>query len=335
MPFRLSVIRDIPKPASKSTSYLTTAKNKFKQGMRELDNRIKAVKIGDRAAERVFKHPEGLRVHSLFKHAVNFISEDDFLITVLEEKGGAISQAILINSRDLCRLLSFNITPGEIININSLIDFSDVEIIHTQIPEQTGELSINSITYKLKICEECLVKFGKLSGFAASLLGKDNIYKKHVLKGLNYLKRAYFSKNKNEMASALCEFIGLGQGLTPSGDDFICGFITVFFYCPSITGLDNNWTRDMGLKVTEYAAKNTTLVSYNMLRACLNGEVSVHMQNLMKCILTVEDENLLPSIEIILQLGSTSGSDMISGVLYALHLIEKTEGLMPSSGGIK
>jgi hypothetical protein len=303
--------------------------------MSELDNRIKAVKIGDRAAEKVFKHPEGFKIHSLFKHAVNFILEEDFLITVLGERDGASSQVILISSRDLYRLLSIDIAPGELIDIYSLIDFNDAQVINTQIPVQIKKLDINSMSNKLKICEECFVKYGKISEFAASVLGKDNIYKKYVLKAMNSLKRAYFNKNKNEMTSSLCEFIGLGQGLTPSGDDFICGFITVLFYCPSIAVLDSNWTRDTGFKVIEYAFNKTTLVSYNMLRACLRGEVPEHMQNLMNCILTAEDENLLPSINKILQIGSTSGSDLFLGVLYGLHLIEITESLEPSLGGIK
>jgi hypothetical protein len=121
--------------------------------------------------------------------------------------------------------------------------------------------------------------------------------------------------------------------LTPSGDDFICGFISALYYCPHLTGLDNRWTREMGLKVLEGAKDKTTLISYNMLRSYLGGELSEHIQDLLKSLLTCNDKNLISDINKIIQIGSTSGCDTALGMLFAFHLMDKTGGLGLFKGG--
>lgn len=287
---------------------------------------IEAQKIGSKAAKIVCTQPGVLKIHSIFQHAVNFVNKEDYLVTVLESSSGCSSQAITVNPSDLTDLISNLIITKEYIDITSLIDFEKAEIIYFKLPEAIDNSHYDSIAVKIKLFAECLIENGNLSGFTASIVGGRTIYEKYIKECLHILKYAYINHNKSQMAAGLRRFVGLGQGLTPSGDDFICGFISALYYCPDLTGLDKTWIREMGLKVLEDAKNNTTLISYNMLRCCMNGELSEHMQDLLKSLLTCNDENLESDINKIIQIGSTSGSDTACGILFAFNLIDKAWG---------
>lgn len=296
---------------------------------------IKALRLGSRAAEIIDTQSGFFKVHSIFHHAINFLCKEDYLITILEDYQGCNSQVITVNSSNLINLISFLKNVKDIINIKDIIDFSKAKIIYFSLPEYLDLLDYDSIKKNVLACNEHIKIYGNLSDFSSSILGRETIYSKFIKDGLQTLESSYLNNDKNSMAAAIDSFVGLGSGLTPSGDDFICGLFSVLFYYQSFTSLEDGLIRDVGLRVIEYARSRTTIVAYNMLRSCLTGELPEHVHNFMNSILTREDENIFELFDRVLQIGSTSGSDMAAGMLYCFNLIEKGRGMIPLVGGTK
>lgn len=101
--------------------------------------------------------------------------------------------------------------------------------------------------------------------------------------------------------------IGLGPGLTPSGDDLLAGYaVTLHRAGRPITLLGN------------LAPNATTLVSWHLLRWADRGLAGEHALTLTDGILSQSGHAALAALGRVLAHGATSGSDWAAGALLAL-----------------
>lgn len=108
---------------------------------------------------------------------------------------------------------------------------------------------------------------------------------------------------------------GLGNGLTPSGDDFITGFLIALhlqqlLYGKNHTALINNIFR---------IAQNNNLLSTVFLRSAKEGWVCEKLKHTISALLIAKPNELLaPTLEL-LSIGATSGADIAIGLIYGLE----------------
>ena len=107
----------------------------------------------------------------------------------------------------------------------------------------------------------------------------------------------------DKIAPAVKELLGLGRGLTPSCDDWLVGYM----YAVRRIGKAQICAA-VSEAVLEYAGEYTNAVSAAYLRAAARGEY----YELLEGCLFGEDAD---SIARLLSIGSSSGSDMLSGLL--------------------
>lgn len=106
-----------------------------------------------------------------------------------------------------------------------------------------------------------------------------------------------------EISAAVKELLGLGRGLTPACDDWLAGYM----YAARRTGKTEACAA-VSKAVLEYAGEYTNAVSAAYLRAAARGEY----YELLEDCLFGEDAD---SIARLLSIGSSSGSDMLSGMI--------------------
>jgi hypothetical protein len=114
---------------------------------------------------------------------------------------------------------------------------------------------------------------------------------------------------------------GLGGGLTPAGDDFICGALFAGW-----AGLLPLSQRERGpggegelSSIANSAASRTTTLSAAYLRAAARGECMALWHSLFEA-LRSSDASALPSVvESLLAVGHTSGADALAGFIAAYH----------------
>jgi hypothetical protein len=105
--------------------------------------------------------------------------------------------------------------------------------------------------------------------------------------------------------------VGLGPGLTPSGDDFICGVLAALHFLRR-----DHVARRLAGAVVPVASTNTNLISAAYLRAAAQGEISQLLIDVLTS-LCAGGEAVDRRLDGVQALGHTSGWDCLAGVVAA------------------
>lgn len=131
----------------------------------------------------------------------------------------------------------------------------------------------------------------------------------------NYFQQLLKQLANNFSGENLKQFIGLGVGLTPSGDDFIVGLLSVL----SRYDASGQWLNEIRSEFKDSTIdKKTTRVSSHMIHYALDGYFN---SALIELVCGKKAENL----EIVSSIGSTSGTDMLTGVGFGLDRLIKSQ----------
>jgi hypothetical protein len=102
---------------------------------------------------------------------------------------------------------------------------------------------------------------------------------------------------------------GLGTGLTPSGDDFLCGaMLWAWLTHPALESFCH--------AIAQAAAPRTTTLSAAFLRAASRGECSAAWHALLAALGESAGEQITAAAQGVLAHGATSGADILAGFLW-------------------
>ena len=105
----------------------------------------------------------------------------------------------------------------------------------------------------------------------------------------------------------ITDLIGLGIGLTPSGDDFLCGVLAGLL----LLGLqDSQDFRHLSAEISRNLAK-TNAISAAFLRCAMNGQFS-------EALVTLGSVSFAQSLQMFHDIGHSSGADTLCGLYFAL-----------------
>lgn len=115
-----------------------------------------------------------------------------------------------------------------------------------------------------------------------------------------------------ELAARIC---GRGPGLTPSGDDFLAGWLASgwLLYGPQPSFLANCQ------RITEIASQRTNILSQCWLAYAARGDVAYPIHALLASLLSANHEQLELAASNVLALGATSGYDLLQGILAGIE----------------
>lgn len=116
--------------------------------------------------------------------------------------------------------------------------------------------------------------------------------------------------NNGETATAaeyLTKLIGLGIGLTPSGDDFLCGVLTAM----TMRGTCSEQLSILQTKISQ-KLNFTNDISAEFLRCACKGHFSLSVTQLLKA---KSAEEIALSFS---KIGHSSGADTLNGILFVL-----------------
>jgi hypothetical protein len=119
-------------------------------------------------------------------------------------------------------------------------------------------------------------------------------------------------------AKSAHDLIGLGPGVTPSGDDLLVGLEAALhaladpragFLAAALTDID----------------ERTTVVAATLLRRAAQGEFAERIHRLLAALLGPDDRAIPGAIERAVAWGATSGTDCLVGVLAGLDLATRPD----------
>jgi len=158
-----------------------------------------------------------------------------------------------------------------------------------------------------------------LSRLAAPLLlnrmpENADIYCQLALPGFSHLMEGLKTNQTSQITQAVLTLLGLGTGLTPSGDDVLCGMLYVL--------LRSSRKQTEGVKalisaIRENAPQKTNAISAAYLTALADGAPYERMEITLAAIMTGQPEG----IRYLTEVGSNSGSEMLLGMLLAGNLL--------------
>lgn len=139
---------------------------------------------------------------------------------------------------------------------------------------------------------------------------------------LDYLKGKFHNKDvySEAFSSEIASLIGLGDGLTPSFDDFLVGLLS----CLKFSGNDTDGLKSLYKNLSKTIERNlnsTTSVSAEFLNSALSNEFSEPLLYFYNSINEFDDAKIKQALESIIKIGHSSGIDSINGILFGLKLI--------------
>jgi hypothetical protein len=112
------------------------------------------------------------------------------------------------------------------------------------------------------------------------------------------------------------KMIGLGPGVTPSGDDFLIGFLAGLWSTSGENQGQLSFIHLFGNGLMEIA-KQTNLISRTYLYHATHGQFSSSLSNLAQAI-AFGSENIRAISEAAMRVGHSSGMDSVTGLLIGL-----------------
>ena len=106
--------------------------------------------------------------------------------------------------------------------------------------------------------------------------------------------------------------IGLGPGLTPSGDDFLCGAMTALHYLGHAA-----IAQRLAQHALPVAARDTNLISAAYLRCASTGHASIVLFDALESLVVGGDAHLARRLDAVHAVGHTSGWDSLAGAATA------------------
>ena len=260
-------------------------------------------------------------IHSVYKHTVNLQFGDNLI--ALQSAGSPASPVSVIlplsgNQMDDLKLTQ--LTPcflyGDSIEIHDqnsliLIHFKDCTAVYTSKNPSLSNCGA------LKEALNMQIQRSDKGGFSTILNEPSEEPADMILAGA--LKRLHKSEKflsadkPEEAAKNLAEVIGLGTGLTPSGDDFLCGVLSVLQSTEAAKSTFHS-TLEKSIQQNVY---RTNDISGEFLRAASNGRYSEPVVNLFTAASSGESD-LQKYTEEFLKIGHSSGIDTLCGMFWGL-----------------
>lgn len=291
-----------------------------------MDTTFRAVS-GDRfAAEKLFSNEFTGTVDTVFEHTVNITDiSGDMYALVLNTSGNAPA-TIRLAAEAGFSFQNLNIHAGDTVFTNNqtlcienklIVVAGGITLWQCQLPLFPDALLLKA---SLPLLRELIGKEGAEGGLKAYINGIDGqtgLLPAELARRAAMLKHQFIEGDLNAMTEAGQRLLGLGQGSTPSGDDFLTGLILIIAM-PGAPFHDIH--KSFAKAMADLAGAATTKISAAMLTHAARGEVQETAAGLLDSIHATGKTGLTHYARQVIALGGSSGTDLLTGIITGLEL---------------
>ena len=260
-------------------------------------------------------------VHSVFSRAINIQGDEGLFSIVCGDWPAPYSANIaIVNDPFFCIRAGDAVKTDNVgalsIGNSTIVDCRKARLFHASYkkPEGCQDFSLGIAEFDA-YCAETTMTDGCMSFYCNCYLGQSGYG--------NDLVTAELSKRLADFVIAVrggmdCEkelwrVVGAGQGLTPSGDDFLCGFLFV------LHNLGTRRADDLFVRISQILSSrvlSTTDVSSWMIRSYIGGESAGVYRELLEAFYGCR--NMKAILSKVRSIGHSSGLDFAVGMAAAL-----------------
>jgi hypothetical protein len=147
------------------------------------------------------------------------------------------------------------------------------------------------------------------------------------------LGRAWYSGDSAGASSAALRLLGLGPGLTPSGDDLLMGLLAVCRWTEAKSESAALAGPPLAKAVLSQAPSVTTRLSARLLAHAAEGLLYEPAMSLAACLFSARLDRIEPAASRLFLIGHSSGIDMAVGLLVGARLCLTSSNKSPTCGG--
>ena len=153
----------------------------------------------------------------------------------------------------------------------------------------------------------------------------DDIVGNNILKSSKLIFDGISTNDSDQVGEGVAGIAGLGVGLTPSGDDFLVGFLHALWILCEIS-CARKWSR----YIVDIAAPKTNRLSASWLKEASQGNTSENWHKLFYALKHRNKKGISDACNQIVSIGNTSGADALAGFLLTI----KTLGITNKYKGV-
>ena len=266
---------------------------------------MKILGYGDRVPRGTFE------LHSAFENAINFRGRKGFIVSLVNRKTGNGPMNIVLK----------HLPPGaRRLKITKLNLYIDENCLETD-PEKNYDSSVPVLPLDTCLFKENLRILRDFLGAGAPAksmcflfaFSAENAFRSAFERAmLARMKKAVGLLEAGDYTGGARSLRGLGFGLTPSGDDFLCGWLT------GLSFVEANLSADLGdIKDAVYDnALTKNLIANSFTWSAYNGRVNEKTRALLAALAGFDEPRLVNSAKAALKKGQTSGADFCAGLVY-------------------
>lgn len=287
---------------------------------------VKALSI-DHHFRNIVQTTSPITIHSVFARTINIIIENNMYTIASRQLDNAPATLMV----DLESFSPYDFLLGDpialsnrIMNLSSYlsIDLNTADFWRSELPDYPGQvhqLYCNLLFAKIYIVEEGKAEWLRESKNEQTPFHKE--MQRMLLERTTSLINNFTIDSSVEQLKKAKQLIGLGQGLTPSGDDFLTGMLLAFSTVKGNQFNKNSWS----LHVVKEAKEKTNFISYSTLKYAANGEARETIGSLFQVLFNKKEADVEQELKKVMQIGSSSGTEILWGIINGLLLFIKQE----------
>lgn len=285
---------------------------------------LHATEMSRLASASVARASEGV-VHSVFRRCANITTASGDWLTVAVASFPQTPDCIIVNAREggvdfspqLCLEagMAGGIAAGEIsipdAGVSIVLDGAKIFDTRRE-PFARSELNSERTARNLAVARDVIRRRGRVCELPE--------FQRRAEPALAALREGILSNNRATMRGQCEQLLGLGIGLTPSGDDILGGIAAGLFFCGA-TERGNQFADVLRELVRD--GERTTSVSARSLLLCVDGEISGVVFAAAVAIALGGAAEVERAVSAVLEIGGTSGTETAQGLCTGLRLAEE------------
>lgn len=292
------------------------------------------VSVGQTAHSRLTRSAKG-RVHSAYRGAVNILLPKGMVSLVPRSAGKGPLNLVLADwnppkNPDAGFKTGQGVTVKDkviMVGENGRLSFAYAQVYQPSRLFERNVLPPEDIRRNVTRACDLIQSQGKLDGlgvllpliggYAPVTLSNTSPFMSAAFLSAIRLVRALESRDTREISRAGEGLVGLGIGLTPSGDDLLCG-VFVALVLGSQNGLNIPGAFQPVFVKIAHAGGRTSLLSQEYLEQASLGKANEKVTDFVSAVYTSNENEVAKSLSALLATGETSGTDTAFGVIIGV-----------------
>jgi len=264
------------------------------------------------------------KVHSIFDRTVNVSCLENGELYTIAARTLDNGPNTLITDLDRCSTLELAVgdrifVSNKYIKVENKLNVSikKTKLWHCLLPAYPTDTAL--LRHKIDETKKYIQKYGKSGGMKKSLT-TDNIIQTELermlaVRSQSLLEQLSLGRWESAVQRAV-QLIGLGPGLTPSGDDYLTGLFAVL----NMPGSPLWPYRSFCMDVVLHSSELTNQISCITMKKAAAGQVRESIVQFLQSAAHGTSEETNESLAAVLSIGSSSGTDIALGLIHGLEL---------------